>query len=399
MERIVEVVEVVERLTQALGDFDPAEVSGSEAVELVEVLARGEKVCAAARARAAARAEDCGAYRARGHHSGAQWLAKTLGTSPREAATSIETARAVASLAATREAFAAGRISEAQAVEVAKAAAVDPSAEAELIATAEQADWRSLKDQVRRVRLNAEVDREALHERQHRSREFHHWIDDDMVAGRFRLPSEVGVPLVNRIDAQTDREYKRVWRQGGRESRAAYGADALVSLLSGQGAASPPRAELVVVVDLDALRRGQVEDGERCHIPGVGPLPVSLARRIGSDAFLKGVLVDGCEIKKVKHFGRRLRAELRTALELGPAPELDGVVCVEEGCGRRQGLEWDHVEPLGRRGPTEYRNLKPRCRPHHRDKTQRDQEGGLLPSVWWHSWSSPAVAWLSKRSG
>ncbi|MFN2556942.1 MAG: hypothetical protein ABR592_08730 [Nitriliruptorales bacterium] len=51
---------------------------------------------------------------------------------------------------------------------------------------------------------------------------------------------------------------------------------------------------------------------------------MSVVRRIASDAFLKGVLIDGCEITKVKHFGRRIPAELRTALELGPPPELDG---------------------------------------------------------------------------
>ncbi|MFN2556960.1 MAG: hypothetical protein ABR592_08825 [Nitriliruptorales bacterium] len=124
-----------------------------------------------------------------------------------------------------------------------------------------------------------------------------------MVAGHFRLPPELGAPLVNRIDAQTDREYRRAWRQGGRESRAAYAADALVKLLSGQGAGSPSRADVVVVVDLEALRRGHPQDGERCHFPGVGPLPADLARRMASDAFLKAVVVDGCEIKKVKHFG------------------------------------------------------------------------------------------------
>ncbi|MFN2555808.1 MAG: hypothetical protein ABR592_02880 [Nitriliruptorales bacterium] len=373
------IVEAVETLVHALGDFDPGYVSGSEAVEVVEALTRGEKVCAAARARAAARVEECGAHRVRGHGSGAQWLARTMGTSPRQAAASIEAAKAIEGLEATRQAFAAGRISEAQAAEVAKAAAVDPSAEADLLRTAEWEDWRGLKEQVRRVRLNAEVDRDALHERQQRAREFHHWVDDEgMVAGRFRLPPEVGVPLVHRIDAQTDREYRQAWRQGGRESRGAYAADALVKLLSGPGAGSAPRADLVVVVDLDALRRGHTHDGERCQIPGVGPLPVRVARRIADEAFLKAVLVEGCEIRKVKHFGRHIPAEMRTALELGPSPDLDGATCVEEGCARRHGLEWDHDEPLAHRGPTAYHNLRPRCRPHHRDKTQRDAQAGLI---------------------
>ncbi len=377
--RMKRIADAVEALRQALADCDPASLSGAEAVELVETLAGVEKMCAATRARAAARVEESGAYRARGHRSGAQWLAKTMGTSPGQASAAIETAKAVEGLAATREAFLAGRISEAQAAEVAKAATVDPSAEDDLLHAAAQADWRSLKDRARRVRLEAEVDREALHERQHRARELHHWIDDDgMVAGRFRLPPEVGVPLLHRIDTQTDREYKRAWQQGGRESRAAYAADALVSLLSGQGSGSALRADLAIVVDLDALRRDHTHDGERCHIPGVGPLPVSVARRIASDAFLKGVLINGCEIKKVPHFGRRIRAEVRTALELGSAPGLEGATCVEEGCGHRDGLEWDHDDPLAPRGPTAYHNLKARCRPHHREKTQRDREAGLL---------------------
>ncbi len=373
------VVEAAGALKKALADCVPARLSGSQALELVETLAQVEKVCAATRARAAARVEDRGAYRARGHRSGAEWLAKTLGTSPREANTAIETARAIEGLAATREAFVSGRISEAQAAEVAKAATVDPSSEAGLLEVADQADWRSLKDQVRRVRLSAEVDREALHERQHQARELHHWVDEDgMVAGRFRLPPEVGAPLVNRLDAETDREYKRAWRQGEREARAAYAADALVKLFSGRGTGSTARADLVVVVDLDALRRGHSHDGERSHIRGVGPLPVKVARRIASDAFLKAAVVDGCEIKKIRHFGRRIRAEVRTALELGAVPELDGAVCVEEGCGRRHGLEWDHEDPLGHEGPTAYHDLKPRRRPHHREKTQRDRQAGLF---------------------
>ncbi|MFN2556941.1 MAG: HNH endonuclease signature motif containing protein [Nitriliruptorales bacterium] len=53
-------------------------------------------------------------------------------------------------------------------------------------------------------------------------------------------------------------------------------------------------------------------------------------------------------------------------------------MCVEEGCARRHGLEWDHEDPLAHRGPTSYDNLKTRCRPHHRDKTERDRRAGLL---------------------
>ncbi|MCZ7528040.1 MAG: HNH endonuclease [Acidimicrobiia bacterium] len=91
------------------------------------------------------------------------------------------------------------------------------------------------------------------------------------------------------------------------------------------------------------------------------------------DAFLKGVLVDGTEVTRVRHFGRRIPAELRTALEVRSVLTDGDVVCSVEGCGRRAGLEWDHREPHADGGPTSYDNTQPLCRPHHREKTARDR--------------------------
>ena len=77
------------------------------------------------------------------------------------------------------------------------------------------------------------------------------------------------------------------------------------------------RADLVIVCDLEAWRRGHAHDGEPCHIIGGGPIPVSLAKELGQDAFLKAVLHTGTELHTIAHFGRRWPAKLRTALELG----------------------------------------------------------------------------------
>ena len=111
---------------------------------------------------------------------------------------------------------------------------------------------------------------------------------------------------------------------------------------------------------------------------GGGPVPVSVAKDLATDAFLKAVIHDGKQIQTVAHFGRRIPAELRTALDLGSPPKLEGVSCAEEGCGRRYGLEWDHVDPLAHGGVTSYENLQAACWPHHRAKTERDREAGLL---------------------
>jgi len=54
------------------------------------------------------------------------------------------------------------------------------------------------------------------------------------------------------------------------------------------------------------------------------------------------------------------------------------VTCAEIGCDRRYGLEWDHVDPRANGGPTSLANLKPECKPHHWDKTERDRKAGIL---------------------
>ncbi len=108
-------------------------------------------------------------------------------------------------------------------------------------------------------------------------------------------------------------------------------------------------------------------------------MPASAAREAaGDDAFIKAVVHDGVKIDTVVHYGRHISAELRTALDMGDPPGLEGVVCVEPGCGRRYGLEWDHVDPVANGGPTSFQNLKGRCWRCHQAKTRRDRIAGLL---------------------
>jgi hypothetical protein len=103
-----------------------------------------------------------------------------------------------------------------------------------------------------------------------------------------------------------------------------------------------------------------------------------MVRELAKDAFLKAVLHDGVAIHTVAHFGRHIPATLRTALELGAPPDFEGVTCDEVGCDRRHGLEWDHVDPVANGGLTSLENLRPRCGPDHREKTEADRAAGLL---------------------
>jgi len=53
------------------------------------------------------------------------------------------------------------------------------------------------------------------------------------------------------------------------------------------------RADLVIVCDIFAWRRGHTHPAEVCQVIGGGPIPVELARELGKDAFLKAVCTTG----------------------------------------------------------------------------------------------------------
>ena len=380
----VGVLEVASALLDALAGFDPSLVSGDDAADVVERLAVTEKACASMRARAALWAAECRAHEGRGFADASDWLARVAGTSVSEARSAMATVAAAEGCPATSAALAAGELSLAQAQVITRTEAACPGSEAELVALAAGAALSLLRDEGRK-RVLRSIPPDDLHRRQHQARELRHWRDDmGMVRVAGALPPEVGVALVNRLDAETDRLCRVARRAESTEPRVAHAADALVAMLSGAAARRGTSADLVLVCDLRAYRRGHAEDGEVCHIVGGGPVPVTTARRLAADAFVKAVVHDGVRIETVAHLGRHIPAELRTALELGAAPDFEGVSCVEEGCGRRHGLEWDHVNPVANGGPTSFDNLASRCWPHHRTKTERDRATGLLGP-----WSGP----------
>ena len=142
-----------------------------------------------------------------------------------------------------------------------------------------------------------------------------------------------------------------------------------------------------MVVSYEALRRGfidpdadsdseesdagvaDVDKTEFCEVAGFGAVPVSKAREMLADAFLKGVVADGTRVTHVKHFGRHRPAEVDTALMVRTILEQGDVRCDVSGCDRRAGLEWDHTHDFAKGGPTSEDNLRPLCRFHHREKT------------------------------
>jgi hypothetical protein len=134
----------------------------------------------------------------------------------------------------------------------------------------------------------------------------------------------------------------------------------------------------VYVCDVRAAARGHARPGEPCHIVGGGPVPTdSVAAAVAAGAFVKGVTHDGTRIDSIVHWGRHIPAEIETALQLGPPPAFEGAECAD-GCGRRHGLQRDHIDPVANGGPTTYSNLAFRCYNDHAAKTERDRAEGKL---------------------
>jgi hypothetical protein len=131
-----------------------------------------------------------------------------------------------------------------------------------------------------------------------------------------------------------------------------------------------------VRVDHAALVRGRVEPGEICEIPGVGPIPVAVARALSADSILSVLVTDGVDVTGVAHAGRTIPASVRRALtERDPE-------CAVPGCGQRDELEIDHLEPLAKGGRTTLENLVRLCHWHHYLKTHQGHRLERVDGTW-----------------
>jgi hypothetical protein len=365
----VGLVAAAEALLRALSDFDPARHSGDDCLAVAEKLARTEKACAAARAMAAARAADAGSHRAKGFIDPVDWLARVSGTSQGEAQRELATAKRLEIMPATLAALSAGELSLAQAEEIARTERECPGAEREMLQLAQRDSLRTLRDEGRKKRL-ASIDVDELARRQRQARSFRHWRDElGMVQVHAALEPHVGIALVNRLDAETD----RARRAAPRAERLATpwecsAADAFAAMITGAGKGHPTRADVVVVCD--------VASGAS-HIVGGGPVPSDTVREfLDAGAFVKAVLHDGVDVTHVRHYGKHPPAVLQTVIELGPPPGFDGMRCSVSGCSRRHHLERDHIDPRANGGAWSRDNVEPKCWYHHVEKTERDRKAG-----------------------
>jgi hypothetical protein len=345
-------------------DLDVTACSGQEALELVEALGFVRRVADGMVGRAAKRVEDTAAYTYNGERNAAETVERLVGVSTGEARRAIDVAAKLDRLPATDAALKAGRLSSRQADLIVEAAGESPEIEGALLRAAARGVV-PLRDAAVAARA-ARADQAERAARQHRARAFRMWTAvDGMVEGHFKVTPEVGGAMKARIDDLTRKRFRAARSSGVREAQDAYAADALAEALTGDPAnAKRVRYTTHVVVDHDALVRGHAVEGERCEIPGVGPVNVDWVRELLGTAFVTALVKKGKDITTVAHFGRHIPAELRTAMVVS------GRECSVDGCHGREYLELDHcVVDFGKGGPTARWNLAWLCSIHHKRET------------------------------
>ena len=356
-----ELLELIHSVASGI-DVDGLEVSA--AARLIEDCAEAERVLAALRVTVAATLEQAAFWRQEGYRSVGSWMAARTGTAVGPSNASIEMAGVLKDLPLLDAAFRQGHLSEAQAREIAEVAGDVPDAEEQLVEAAGKLTLKGLREECQRVEAAAIIDEDERHRRIHGRRHTRAWVRHGVGYLSARMTPDQLARLMSSLDGRTNEIVGEAIRGRWFESREAHSVDALLDLVCGDTRPQAgPTTVLHVVVDYEALVRGHSVAGERCEIPGVGPIPVTVARSLLDDAILKVLVTRGVDVVAVAHGGYTIPAHLRSALEVRDP------TCIVPGCDIRRNLQNDHRNTYNRTRVTKLEDLARLCPWHHYQKT------------------------------
>jgi hypothetical protein len=363
----------LEGIQSIVSSLDTSGLDGTVSSRLVELFSKGERLCGAGKALAAARVAETGIFELEGARDASEWLAAVTGDSRFAADQILETARNLEKLPPSLdEAFRSGELSGKQANEIRRAASVDPERTDELVELAPSTSLRGLREKADKVIgsfLSKEEDEER-NARVHRERHLYTRMQNGAFTGEFFLTPEQGAHLMGAVNSLAEEFFEAARLAGEAEPYAAYVADGLVALARGetQGPGPSPRGggpdyQVVMRIDLEALSRGSLLPGEECSIEHLGHVPVSVVQRYLDRAKVRLVVTEGTDVSSVYSCRRNIKKALDVALL-----ERDRG-CVVPGCRATRFLERDHLKEFARGGPTCLSNLVLLCSRHHGLKT------------------------------
>ncbi len=334
------------------------------------------------------------AGRERHGDGGAEVLATAAGLPLGEARSHIKTAETLRHLPAVRDAVESGRVTRANAKQLAaaveKAGAQAVEADGELLAKAESLRPEQFRRETRRWTAEREGDNgESEHARQRARRRVRLWDGDDgMVHLHGEFDTVTGRRIENRLRAEASRihDTDKKHAAGGDVGRRSFdqcmadALDHLTNTTTSGGASSgggKPFADICVVAHVDDATGeliAELPDGER--------LPSAVLEQLSCNAKLTGVVYDRCGTPIWRTHSRRTVTESQWQLLIA---KYGG--CFH--CGANPGIcQGHHIEPASQGGPTKLDNLVPACwschhRIHHDNWQIRKHPDG------WHTLHPP----------
>lgn len=351
--------------------IDLSALTGNEALRGLREMAAIKNAAAAGEALFAARLAETQIHRGTGAKSAADFIAGETGTTAGRARDTIETGKRLEDQPDLNDAARSGEVSPEQLNTISDAAAADPTAEKDLLNKVRGgASLNEIRDAANKVKADALADREARRKKIHAERSFRTWTDGEGT-GHLHMTDnpEVIATLAARVDEETEQIFHERRREGAREPRQAYAADALVRLVCGGAAPSKgsTRAKVIFRVDWPAWLRGWPRRGEVMELVGYGPVAASaIDDAIAAGGFIAAVMTKGEQLTGVAHLKREPTAKQQTGLEwLYPT-------CAAAGCNAVARLQRDHRVDWARSHITMVDWLDLLCAYHHGLKTTKN---------------------------
>lgn len=287
------------------------------------------------------------------------------------------------------EKFRQGEIGLARAREVAKGVAIHPDAEELLCETAENGSSQDVRRLRFELRHRSPAAEERVSRRQAALRSCRRWTDDEgMWNLHARLTPAEGAEMVRVLTPYRQLAFNARKAAGSPMEGPLIAADGIMAMVrkhrdhlqecgndatassahfrTDNEADSPSRSsrdgvgEIQLLVSVEALRRGYAHQGEYCEIPGIGSVSVTEAKRLLGDRPYRLLVHSGRDVRSITGVGRTIPQSLRRAMEFRDP------TCTVLGCEAKEFLEFDHILPFSRGGPTTYENLRRLCHHHHR---------------------------------
>jgi hypothetical protein len=356
-------------LAAAVAELDPDAIPHRCLIPLFDLFDRAERHAAAGKTLLARRVDTCERWRRSGYASAAEYVAAQSGSSVAAARDLLATSSKLTDLPVIEDALRAGKLSGSQAAAVTDAAAAAPAQQSRLVNDAQRTSLAELRQECLRTKAAADADREATRERIHRQRRLRAFTDAEGARNvHVRGPVDQVARIESALQPFIDEVFAEARAASRHEEREAYAFDALTRMADAAtggtvtGRSRTLRNTMLIRVDLDALKRGEINDDELCEIPGIGPISVSAARELLGDSILKLVITRGVDVMNVTHLGRGPTEAQKVAL-LFQQP-----ICIVEGCYRTR-VEYDHTVDWRYTRHTRVDELAPKCAYHHAQKT------------------------------